>query len=1031
MKTTLTSLVLAILVSGCAFGDTAKTVTAEKDSGVLMWPTNLWAVESARILAALRVDSSTNTISTNQIPVVDLMDFLQPLDAALTALVADPTMYQATNGVLTTLAGIGAGASGQVLWHDGTRWTNSAANPFQATNAALTALATTPAMFQATNSGLTSLGTSAASGRSYLGLSENATNAVNMTGGAATNLYSYRGTNIWFGSSGGLGGIDLLNISASDHYSIKSHIQGSGNPWPYIVDSSGNAVAFDTSGTWSGFAGNILTITNADNRYGVPSEFVRTGVVTQTTPAALRSAVHLSQGQFVNDPLAGVGMVAPQCVISNYVYGTRSVNYSTNLMGIWRWDPWTKESSVVSKMTLSYSDTRLYECGGNLFVNFAGGYPNLRKLTISGQTNKFYVGEAVRIATVSQGTIIGAPDTNTLYITSSYSWAGGESIDGSVSGFTATVASAGTLYSANGTYIAKADHNTVWLRGSWSGGVFFYGETVSQAVSGATAVFLGQRIIWYGQTWYVFGSPSGTFDLSHTVTGASSGTTFTPAEKLSDMMGIPRCVNLFAGGASTPATPGVDSQSGWANLGNGKLLMVAKNGDSPAVGGLWYSADGGDNWSELIHIVGGAAGTDGVRHLHSIYYWPASQMYDGVELLVVCTGDEEHSVADSSILICRNTADLIANPSTWRSNWGIDKVGATRNSWFAGAGAPYVIAYGSTLARTIPVVLGADAKSLYWVPDTTTDTGYLYKHDLSTGVRTAICRAPTEGWSSLTFTNKVSLFGSHSGYFGGAFGGSSPYISVNALDSMTGSFGCVTKFLRGDYDTGYTANSEFGFKDFYELADADGPFALLIPTIRGEGKHGDYAAPLEVNLPITLRQTVNGWAGSQIGYTERTVPSVVINGDGSSALSTEWTVAGGFAHSTNTVVDIEEGKSTSIYIEPTSTGITEIRQTFPTTPDFAARAIGKVVRFRMRYCSNGASWTSSQMCGVRVDPNASNVHDDVMRFYPKTTYSKWVTYEGRLWVNSRATAPVLSIIARVSGSGTNPLYVSGIKMWLE
>jgi len=63
--------------------------------------------------------------------------------------------FQATNSVLTTVAGIGAGASGQLIWHDGTRWTNSAANPFQATNAALTALAANANLYQATNASLT------------------------------------------------------------------------------------------------------------------------------------------------------------------------------------------------------------------------------------------------------------------------------------------------------------------------------------------------------------------------------------------------------------------------------------------------------------------------------------------------------------------------------------------------------------------------------------------------------------------------------------------------------------------------------------------------------------------------------------------------------------------------------------------------------------------------------------------------------------------------------------------------------------
>lgn len=67
-------------------------------------------------------------------------DLFQHTNAALTVLATDPTTYEHTNSVLTTLGGIGSGTSGQTIWHDGTRWTNSAANAFQSTNDVLTTI---------------------------------------------------------------------------------------------------------------------------------------------------------------------------------------------------------------------------------------------------------------------------------------------------------------------------------------------------------------------------------------------------------------------------------------------------------------------------------------------------------------------------------------------------------------------------------------------------------------------------------------------------------------------------------------------------------------------------------------------------------------------------------------------------------------------------------------------------------------------------------------------------------------------------
>lgn len=55
---------------------------------------------------------------------VNVESDFQATNAALTALAANPAMYQATNFNLTTFSGISAGNLGQIIWNDGTRWTN-------------------------------------------------------------------------------------------------------------------------------------------------------------------------------------------------------------------------------------------------------------------------------------------------------------------------------------------------------------------------------------------------------------------------------------------------------------------------------------------------------------------------------------------------------------------------------------------------------------------------------------------------------------------------------------------------------------------------------------------------------------------------------------------------------------------------------------------------------------------------------------------------------------------------------------------
>jgi hypothetical protein len=105
--------------------------------------------------------------------------------------------FQPASAVLTNIVGIGAGASGEVLWHDGTRWTNSPANPFQATNANLSLLQDYgPTTWQATNAALTAL-----AGNANLYQATNAALTALNNGVVTAGTHTNSGAGITFGTN--------------------------------------------------------------------------------------------------------------------------------------------------------------------------------------------------------------------------------------------------------------------------------------------------------------------------------------------------------------------------------------------------------------------------------------------------------------------------------------------------------------------------------------------------------------------------------------------------------------------------------------------------------------------------------------------------------------------------------------------------------------------------------------------------------------------------------------------------------------
>lgn len=100
---------------------------------------------------------------------------------------------------------------------------------------------------------------------------------------------------------------------------------------------------------------------------------------------------------------------------------------------------------------------------------------------------------------------------------------------------------------------------------------------------------------------------------------------------------------------------------------------------------IWNSTDGGENWAVLL-----TTATDSITHFHG-GLWDATN-----SRLYVFTGD---GGIKNSILHCNDVADLIANPLTWRTRWGLDD--ATRST----INASYYVGYNSDVYRVVGAVL--------------------------------------------------------------------------------------------------------------------------------------------------------------------------------------------------------------------------------------------------------------------------------------------------------------------------------------
>lgn len=225
--------------------------------------------------------------------------------------------------------------------------------------------------------------------------------------------------------------------------------------------------------------------------------------------------------------------------------------------------------------------------------------------------------------------------------------------------------------------------------------------------------------------------------------------------------GVAAFASVIASGVSSLGSSLVD-------CGSGKLFWISYGSR------IFCSVDGGANWgnnspsfdngSALIQIAAGS-----VDHLHGGAYDP---IYGR---LFVFTGDTQ---ARSSVCVCDDIDDLMADPNTWKDRWGLsDSDRSTLDE-------DYVLGTNSQKYRVISIAFLGDYGYLGSDGGAATEGGYwVYRfHRDTLAIQDVYCHPPIESpasftapgkcvgvpWKFATIGNRV-LFASVSEYATGAY----------------------------------------------------------------------------------------------------------------------------------------------------------------------------------------------------------------------------------------------------------------------
>ncbi len=563
-------------------------------------------------------------------------------------------------------------------------------------------------------------------------------------------------------------------------------------------------------------------------------------------------------------------------------------------------------------------------------------------------------------------------------------------------------------------------------------GPFTQGELCTQETSGATGRFSRDA----SGTLYLQ-SISGTFAAeapagsgSHTITGGTSGATaeIDAVTTTANCMFLQRSATGFEDfvvvhdWVSINAYPrGFVDCGVIAGLGNKHLLLIITIGSATNPSEIYYNypADG-TTWTKLLDTEV-TPGVSSVTHFHGAVF--ASAVNNGAtQSLFVFTGDGTlASEGHSGVLRCDDVTDLVTNPSTWKTHWGLGLLGQARTDWLTtGAGAPYSIGMGEQY-KLLDLVLDENQRYGYAIPDATNANVKTLRIDLVDGSSAGIGTAPKGvGWVGLRTSDNAILFCAGSEFFGGVYVPSSDtFIRVYQLNASRTDMIEVCRDQRGDV----AAPSGLVYHDaIVEYPPASGIVwvgagnpALWISRPRG-GTIVARTAPIGRGAE-TLRSDI------LTGAALPPLTNLIKNGRFAEVALTSWTLSHCAAAQSTTVVDVASGALYSVAITPDAG--TDQACIWQLIPPALVRAIaGNWITVVCRMLWPAASGVAD--VGMYVNAGVpANVRD-----YRMVKSDTWQTQSIELFLSPSTTAVGIELYGRLSGNSRDVTYFSDLRVVL-
>ena len=586
---------------------------------------------------------------------------------------------------------------------------------------------------------------------------------------------------------------------------------------------------------------------------------------------------------------------------------------------------------------------------------------------------------------------------------------------------------------------AVLNPQVVFLTGTLTGQPVI-SEVWTQSVSGATAHLISYdntsailiRIsgTWASGSYTCAGSVSGAgvFSTTALTTDSTSYTAFcASADGLTDF----RYFHVDLGQAHAGSVAFVSDVSDDTDY----ILVVNNVQDGTTqTSKLWYnsidnllpSSFSADPMTVLIESELGA-----IRHYHGMRAFMGSG--DDWHLMLM-TGDGGTSDSECSILYCNDIHSLITDPATWKTRFGLDLVGADRNSWFAGSGHPYVLAYGGDVgqyARAVDCVEDADGRYVYWLPDAPSlSTKYACRVDLTAADKARSIQyldgaVKGSGASAVRLSDGTILLCSSSESSGvGTFyddaycrmyavsrtgtactqmvkvGRSNPAVDGGYIDLLK-----PVEYPTGDGNTLGTVfwdTPKTGIPDTYSMFATGIVCGWITWTNSGVP---DSASPLPL---VNLVEDGRFFDADTLPRFDNYGPTYISSG-APVAPTTLCTVA-----KETTYIDTETGGKSSMKLTPTGTGLSSYTFNLSHTAHFNFRGMWMTARVRV---------LADHTQGARLLINDA-LAGGFMR--TNTASSAWRTLEVLFYVAPGALAFNVVVEGRISGSDTVPTYFSDL-----